>query len=128
MARKTSVFSTARQKRASCASSRTLSSPANDGAVTRSHRIHTSARANTIGYAANASIHAAYGAASTHPARSSARIDDRARFGGGFRERDADGNRAVDGALLVGVGEEVEDLDHVRVEVEIARPLDVRGV
>ena len=38
MLRKTNVFPTARQKRASFASSLTLSNPAKDGAVTGSHR------------------------------------------------------------------------------------------
>jgi len=49
MLRKTNVFPTARQKRPSFASSLTLSNPAKDGAVTRSHCKNTSTSANTIG-------------------------------------------------------------------------------
>jgi hypothetical protein len=45
MLRKTNVFPTARQKRPSFASSLTLSNPAKDGAVTRSHCKNTSTSA-----------------------------------------------------------------------------------
>jgi hypothetical protein len=50
MLRNTKVLTTARQKRPSEASTRTLSRPANVGAVTRSQCMNTSASANAIGY------------------------------------------------------------------------------
>src|SRR5687768_14397473 len=128
MARKTNVFRTACQKRVSCASVRTLSRPANDGTVTRSQCRPTSTSAKAIGYAANASRNTRYGAASSQPERSSARTEDPPRVGGGPREGLPDRHRPVDRARLVRLRQHVEDLDDVRVDVEVSRALHVRGV
>src|SRR5688572_2310689 len=103
IARKTKVFATARQKRASTASSCTLSSPAKDGSVTRSHRMNTSASAKITGYATNARMKTVYGAVIIHPERVSARIDDLLRLGRRAGQRHPHRDDAVDAGCLVGL-------------------------
>src|SRR3954464_4113132 len=94
-----------------------LSPPANDGAVTRSHRINTRASANAIGYAANVSRKTAYGAVSSAPDRVSARIDAFFRLDRSFRQRCLHRRDTVDARRFVRLREQIEDLDDVRVEV-----------
>src|SRR5687767_3347714 len=126
--RKTKVFPTARQKRPSRRSSLMLSNPAKAGSVTRSHWRNTSTSAKTIGYAANAMRNAAYGADISHPDRASARIDDLARFSRGTRERLTHRDGTVDRRAFVRLRQQIEDLDHVRIEIEIARARHMVGV
>src|SRR5688572_20021186 len=84
---------------------------------------------------ANARRNSAYGAASSHPARSStgltarasARINDLPRLGRRAAQGLPNGDGAVHRRFLVGLRHDIEDLDYVRVEVEIARALDVPG-
>src|SRR5258707_7270807 len=113
MLRKTKVFATARQKRPSEASTRTLSRPANVGAVTRSQCMNTSASANAIGYSANTRRNAAYGAPSREPDRSSARTNDIPRFCCCLRQCLANRNRSVNRGGLVRFRDDIEDLDNV---------------
>src|SRR5688572_4433647 len=62
------------------------------------------------------------------PDLASARIDDLPGFGRRAGQRLAHGYDAVDTGRLVRFGDEIEDLDDVRIEVEVARALDVQRV
>src|ERR1700686_2461961 len=125
MLRKTKVLRTARQKRPSWISSRTLSAPANVGVVTRSHCRKTRTSANTIGYTANISRNAAYGPAISDPDFSSARIYNICRFASGFLQRVLHRSCRVDGGFFIGLRQQIENLNDVRIEVQIACALDV---
>src|SRR4051812_33230414 len=98
-----------------------LSAPANDGAVTRSHRINTRASANAIGYAANASKKIAYGPESSAPDRASARINALPRLARRLRERLLHRRDTVDPGGFVRLRQQIEDLDDVRIDIEISR-------
>src|SRR5688572_30541483 len=69
-----------------------------------------------------------YGAAISEPERCSARIENCPGFGGGFRYSASRGHFAVDRGLLVRFRQKVEDLDYVRVKIDVPGPLDIRGV
>src|ERR1035437_4658034 len=105
MLRNTNVLATARQNRPSWRRSRILLAPANVGTVTRSHCRKTRTRANAIGYTANTSRNAAYGAAISEPDFCSARIHDVPRFAGGLLQCILHRSSLVDRGLLIGFRE-----------------------
>src|SRR6476660_7907159 len=124
MLRNTKVLTTARQKRPSAASTRTLSRPANAGGVTRSQCMNTSASANPIGYTANIRRNAAYGAPSNEPDRSSARTNDIPRLVCCVSERFPNRNGPVNRRALVCLRDEIEDLDDVGIDIDVASAFD----